>query len=57
MRPAMLFGLETVALAIRQEVELEVAVLKILFGSDKDGQNWEQAHQRDKTGQTFWRQS
>ena len=32
VRPAMLFGLETVSLRKRQEAELEV-----LFGSDQDG--------------------
>ena len=30
VRPAMLYGLETVALTKRQEVEMEVAALKML---------------------------
>ena len=39
VRPIMFFGLDAVALTKRQEAELDVAELKILFGSDNDGQN------------------
>ena len=48
-----MFGLEIVELTRRQEKELELAELQdveILFRSDKDGQDLEQAHQRDRTG-------
>ena len=44
VRPAMLYGLETVALTKRQEEEMEVAELKIVMifiRSDKIGQNQE----------------
>ena len=45
VRPAMLFGLETVALTKRQEAEMEVAELKlnvtIFIRSDKNGQKQE----------------
>ena len=41
VRPAMLYGLETVALTKRQEAEMEVAELKMLtifIRNDKNGQ-------------------
>ena len=44
VRPAMLYGLETVALTKRQEAEMEVAELEdvtIFIRSDKNGQNQE----------------
>ena len=40
----MLFGLDMGALITRQETEMEVVELQdveSLFGSDKDGQDWE----------------
>ncbi|MCJ8731973.1 hypothetical protein PDJAM_G00205620 [Pangasius djambal] len=39
VRPAMLYGLEKVSLRKRQESELEVADVEVLFGSDKVGQD------------------
>ena len=44
VRPAMLYGLETVALTKKQEAEMEMAELKMLrfsFRSDKNGQDQE----------------
>ena len=65
VRPAGLFGLDTLEVTRRQEAELEEAELeeaeleeaelKILFGGDEEGQDEEPAHQRDDAGRTFGR--
>lgn len=57
VRPAVIYGLEMVALTESQEVELEVAELKISTGSDEDGQDYKWEHQRDSSDQAVWRQS
>ena len=44
VRPAMMNGLETLAIGRRQEAELEVEELKILFRCDKNGQDQERGH-------------
>ena len=60
VRPAGLFGLDTLEVTRRQEAELEEAELeeaelKVLFGGDEEGQDEEPAHQRDDAGRTFGR--
>ena len=47
VKPAMMSGLETLAIGRRQEAELEVAEVKMLRFSlwgDKDGQDQKQGH-------------
>lgn len=49
VKPAMMYGLETMALTKRQEADVEAAELKIprcFTRSDQDGQNWKWVHER-----------
>ena len=60
VRPAMLYGLETVALTKREgggDGGGRVEDVTILIRSDKNGQNQEWVHQRDSTGGTVWREN
>ena len=61
VRPAMLYGLETVALKKRQEVEMEVAELKMLQFSlgvtRMDKITNEYMYQKDSTGGKIWREN
>ena len=52
--------LETVTLTKRQEAGMEVAEMKMLgfsLASDKNGQDQECVHQKDRAGGTVWREN
>ena len=54
VRPAVMFGLETVSLIKNQDSELKMLRFSL---SDEDRQDNEWSHQGDGTGQTFIRKS
>ena len=53
VRPALLYGLETVAMTKLQEAQLEVAEL-IFIGSNKDGQDKKWACKGGGAAQDWW---
>ena len=60
VRPAMLYGLETVALTKRQEAEMEVAELKMLrfsLGVTRMDKIRNEYIRWDSTGGKVWRES
>ena len=59
VRPAMLYGLETVALTKRQEAEMEVAELKMLRLSLGVTRMYKMRNEyiTDSTGGTVWREN
>ena len=54
VRPAMMYGLETVALTKRQEAEMEVAELKMLRFSLGAQQEWTRSGMSTSEGQHRW---
>ena len=57
VRPAMLYGLETVALTKRQEAEMEVAELKMFIVSLGVTRMDKITKQGDCGGETVWREN
>ena len=48
VRPAMLYGMERVAVGERQVRKIEVAELKMVTGSDKKGQDKKRIREKDR---------